>query len=306
MSCDIVGEFAEKRIQPVRVVDAHQLLDVVLARHIELRQEKAGRERRIDLAARRALEPDQQIDRGPVKPYTLVPIVVQQVVERPIAHIELDDRRIRMPHHSRHAPVRRHRLVGGHEPPQLRADLRRIVREHVRLPVRCRDSQIRTYRGVAGQALGRPLRAKPLLHERFRLGRKWRANLHDLRQCSISARYCGFGPFSAAVAARTVMLLIATGLFGLSLASRGPPTILSATSIPLVTCPKTVYWLSRNGESLTTIKNCDDALSGLAERAIDTMPRLCEILLNSALTFDPEPPVPHVDVLSVFVFGSPP
>ena len=76
--------------------------------------------------------------------------------------------------------------------------------------------------------------------------------------------------------------------------------------MPLVTWPKTVYWLSRNVESLTTMKNCDEALFGSLERAIDTIPRLCETVLNSALTFLPEPPTPQVEGLPEMVFGSPP
>ena len=65
------------------------------------------------------------------------------------------------------------------------------------------------------------------------------------------------------------------GWFGRSLAPRGAETILSATSMPLMTWPKTEYLLSRNVESSTTMKNCEDALFGIRGRAMDTMPRLC-------------------------------
>ena len=40
--------------------------------------------------------------------------------------------------------------------------------------------------------------------------------------------------------------------------------ILSTVSIPSTTLPKTVYWLSKNCESLVTIKNWDPALLGSA------------------------------------------
>src|SRR5205085_9290195 len=118
--------------------------------------------------------------------------------------------------------------------------------------------------------------------------------------------YFGAGPFSFAFASRMTICSIVVGLFGRSPVLRGALTILSATSMPLVTCPKTLYWLSSEGASATMTKNCDEALFGSFERAIETIPRLCLIELNSAGTFFPDPPYPHFEVSGDFVFGSPP
>src|SRR4051812_10462441 len=96
------------------------------------------------------------------------------------------------------------------------------------------------------------------------------------------------------------------GLFGRSCWPVGALTILSTTSMPFVTCPKTLYWLSSDGASATMMKNCDDALFGEFERAIERMPRLCFTELNSAFTICGAPPVPHVDGGPEIVFGSPP
>ena len=76
---------------------------------------------------------------------------------------------------------------------------------------------------------------------------------------------------------------MSTRSFGLSRPSRGAVTILSATSMPRTTRPKAVYWRSRKPESATQMKNCEPALFGSCERAIDTTPRLCGVSLNSAL-----------------------
>src|SRR4051812_43792709 len=101
-------------------------------------------------------------------------------------------------------------------------------------------------------------------------------------------------------------LLIVTGSVGRFCAPVGALTILSATSIPFVTRPKTLYCPSSDGVSATMMKNCDEALSGEFERAIETMPRVCLTVLNSALMYVPLPPVPHVDGDPETVFGSPP
>ena len=77
--------------------------------------------------------------------------------------------------------------------------------------------------------------------------------------------------------------LMWTGVFGRSFAPRGAAAILSATSIPEITSPKAEYWPSRKFESLTTMKNCEEAELGSDERAMDTIPRLCGVSLNSAL-----------------------
>src|SRR6266545_4042142 len=58
--------------------------------------------------------------------------------------------------------------------------------------------------------------------------------------------------------------------------------------------------------SATQTKNCDEALFGSFERAMETTPRAWWMLLNSAATFLPEPPVPHVEGEPEIVFGSPP
>ena len=66
--------------------------------------------------------------------------------------------------------------------------------------------------------------------------------------------------------------------------SRSSETMRSAASIPEATWPNAVYLPSRNGLSATTMKNWEPALSGSAERAMDTAPRLCGTELNSAFT----------------------
>src|SRR5674476_971375 len=71
-----------------------------------------------------------------------------------------------------------------------------------------------------------------------------------------------------------------------------PRLILSTLSIPSITLPQAVYWLSRKRASSKQMKNWLSPESGLPARAIDTVPRTCGSLLNSALSFCPEPPVP--------------
>src|SRR5262249_10330394 len=94
---------------------------------------------------------------------------------------------------------------------------------------------------------------------------------------------------------------------GASVESVFSAAILSTVYIPDVTFPKTVYFPSRNFESFNTMKNCEPALFGSCDLAIDNTPRECVFLLNSALTFQPGPPVPHLPLLYVsFVYGSPP
>ena len=53
----------------------------------------------------------------------------------------------------------------------------------------------------------------------------------------------------------TTVTVISIRSTGLSLASRGRFTILSATPIPFTTSPNAVYLRSRNRESSTTMKN---------------------------------------------------
>src|SRR5207245_4390015 len=71
-----------------------------------------------------------------------------------------------------------------------------------------------------------------------------------------------------------------------------PFLILSTRSMPDVTLPHTVYWPSRKFESLKTMKNWLCALLGSWVRAIETTPRTCGSLLNSAGSLSPMPPVP--------------
>ena len=50
-----------------------------------------------------------------------------------------------------------------------------------------------------------------------------------------------------------------------------------------------------------------EALSGSCALAIETIPRKCDLVLNSPLTLNPGPPVPHwLFIFASFVFGSPP
>src|SRR6476620_1037915 len=88
---------------------------------------------------------------------------------------------------------------------------------------------------------------------------------------------------SAAMRAFTILSGFRTG---------SPRLIFSTFSMPAVTLPQTVYWLLRNEASSKQMKNWLSAESGLAARAIEVVPRTCGSLLNSALSFLPEPPVP--------------
>src|SRR5580693_7229263 len=72
-----------------------------------------------------------------------------------------------------------------------------------------------------------------------------------------------------------------------------PRLILSTTSMPETTSPTTVYFPFSGVPSANMIKNCEFAESGLAARAIPTIPRLKGTLENSADRFGYfEPPVP--------------
>src|ERR1700730_7466259 len=66
---------------------------------------------------------------------------------------------------------------------------------------------------------------------------------------------------------------------------------LAALHSPL-TLPQTVYSPSSHFESSKQMKNWLSPESGLWDRAIETVPRTCFSLENSALSFWPEPPVP--------------
>src|SRR5439155_18685733 len=106
----------------------------------------------------------------------------------------------------------------------------------------------------------------------------------------------------------TTRTVISVRSLGLSRASRGSFTMLSATSIPRTTRPKAVYCRSRKLESFTTMKNWEPALLGSWARAMETTPRLWGTSLNSALIVYPGPPVPWRSrpALRSFVLGSPP
>ena len=77
----------------------------------------------------------------------------------------------------------------------------------------------------------------------------------------------------------------------------------------VTTLPNAVYWPSRKFELLWTMKNCEPALSGSADRAIESMPRSWRMSLNSASTVSSGPPEPQAlrgAGSSCLVFGSPP
>ena len=98
---------------------------------------------------------------------------------------------------------------------------------------------------------------------------------------------------------------------GTSPAPVGRAAIASSVSrlSAVTTLPNTVYWPSRKFELLCTMKNCEPALSGLIDLAIETIPRSCRMSLNSASMVVSGPPVPHVlrgPGSSCRVFGSPP
>src|SRR5262245_9771085 len=88
---------------------------------------------------------------------------------------------------------------------------------------------------------------------------------------------------SAAIFAETILSGLLTG---------SPRLILSTFSMPSVTLPQTVYWPSRKVASSKQMKNWLSPEFGSLARAIDTVPRTCGSLLNSAFSFLPEPPVP--------------
>src|SRR6476620_962983 len=106
----------------------------------------------------------------------------------------------------------------------------------------------------------------------------------------------------------TFIIFARSASMGASVDSVFKEAILSTTSsIPDITFPNTVYCPSRKFESFKTMKNCEPALSGFCDLAIDNAPRECFFLLNSASIFQPGPPVPHL-LLSAppLVLGSPP
>src|SRR5262249_42023828 len=75
-------------------------------------------------------------------------------------------------------------------------------------------------------------------------------------------------------------------------ATGSPRLILSTFPMPSVTLPQTVYLPLRKGASAKQMKNWLSPASRDCARAMDTVPRRCGSLLNSALSFLPEPPVP--------------
>src|SRR5258705_4103138 len=95
---------------------------------------------------------------------------------------------------------------------------------------------------------------------------------------------------TASVQAASTAMCALTILSGFCTGS--PRLILSTFSMPDVTLPQTVYWPLRNDASSKQMKNWLSPESGLLARAIEVVPRTCGSLLNSALSFLPEPPVP--------------
>ena len=53
------------------------------------------------------------------------------------------------------------------------------------------------------------------------------------------------------------------------------------------------------------MKNCEPALFGSADLAIETIPRICLIVLNSASTLSSGPPIPQVLESPLIVFSVP-
>src|SRR5688500_1453369 len=107
MPSQISSELSKKRLQPVRhrCRYPHQLFDVILTGHIHLSQEESRRERWIHSFRRSPLEINQQIDRLPVPADPLFPIGVQQVVQRSVADIPLQNGAIRASDDLRYLPV---------------------------------------------------------------------------------------------------------------------------------------------------------------------------------------------------------
>src|ERR1043165_3930010 len=106
---------------------------------------------------------------------------------------------------------------------------------------------------------------------------------HKAGHDELDGRACVAQAASAAICALTILSGFCTG---------SPRLILSTFSMPAVTLPQTVYCLLRNEASSKQMKNWLSPESGLAARAIEVVPRTCGSLLNSALSFLPEPPVP--------------
>src|ERR1051326_327466 len=298
MSRHVLVELSEERGQGVAVRHAHEPLGVELPRHLHLGEEKGGIEGRIDGQRPGALEVLDHGDGALVARQRVVVALVQEVEGGAVAAVGLQPAGVVVRQHLGHARVRRYGRVRVEEPPQLRPQLRRVVGEDARAAVRQTHAEVAPRRGVAGQRLHRPSLPHEAGEELRRVAGERRTNGHRPP--------VGAGPFSSGFASRMTIFSIVVGLFGRSFAPRGALTILSATSIPFVTFPNTVYCLSRHGESEVTMKNCDEALFGSFERAMETMPRTCEMLLNSALIFLPEPPVPQVAGEPETVFGSPP
>src|ERR1043165_3177167 len=298
MSCDILCDISEQRRQRLAAAHAHQPLHVELARHLHLGEEERRVEGRIDVQRAGALEGREHLDGPLVARQRGLVALVQEVEERAVADVHLQRARVVPRQHLGHARVRRDGLVRGDEPPELLAQLRRVVGEDARAAVRQPHAEVLPRGGVAEQRLRRP----SLPHE---AGEELRRGVGEGRTLGHRPPV-GAGPFSSGFASRMTILLIVVGSLGRSLLLRGALTILSATSIPFVTCPNAVYCLSRKPASATQMKNCDDALFGSCARAMETTPRAWWMSLNSALMFLSEPPVPQVAGEPEMVFGSPP
>src|SRR5476651_1960720 len=130
--------------------------------------------------------------------------------------------------------------------------------------------------------------ARKLLDLRDMLGREVGAHLDDdaaVLEVDVERVFLVHGYSLTSAATRTLIIL--SGLAGGS-----PFLILSTNSMPDVTRPHTVYWPSRKFESFSTMKNWLRALLGSLVRAIETAPRVCGSLLNSAGSSSPMPPEP--------------
>ena len=98
-----------------------------------------------------------------------------------------------------------------------------------------------------------------------------------------SERHCDPGHYGVdAIRVRRHAPIVALTILSGSLTG-SPRLILSTFSMPSVTLPQTVYWLSRKRASSKQMKNWLSPESGLWARAIETVPRTCGSLIELGL-----------------------
>src|SRR5260370_15064208 len=135
--------------------------------------------------------------------------------------------------------------------------------------------------------------ARQLLDLRHMGGREVGAHLDDdaaVLEIDVERVFLVHGHSLTSAATRTLIIL--SGGAATAPDPGAPFLILSTQSMPDTTLPHSVYWPSRKFESLKTMKNWLRALLGSEVRAIETAPRTCGCLLNSAGSVSPMPPVP--------------